>query len=152
MQSYLKSTFQAPLPFVRIALTLLICHNRKGKSCKRKLRLTQVIITTYGSAFQTEPVHVSDWKEGERGAALTSTSPVKSLYLSRMTGSAGFSLKVLERSRNCCSGAEGVEQISLSPRLWLRLWDPANTHTRCFNYRFPLHFIYYLALCVYPVL
>lgn len=58
---------------------------------------------------------------------LTSTSPVRSLYLSLMTGSAGFSLRVLERSlKVLCSGAgEGGERpISLSPRLWLRLWEP----------------------------
>ena len=57
---------------------------------------------------------------------LTSTSPVRSLYLSRMTGRAGFSLSVLERSLKGCSKAgEGEERlISLSPRLRLLLCDP----------------------------
>lgn len=56
---------------------------------------------------------------------LTSTSPVRSLYLSRMTGRAGFSLRVLERSLKGCSKAEGEERlISLSPRLKLLLCDP----------------------------
>lgn len=59
-------------------------------------------------------------------AQLTSTSPVRSLYLSRMTGSAVFSLRVLERSLKGCSRAgEGEERlISLSPRLKLLLCDP----------------------------
>lgn len=57
---------------------------------------------------------------------LTSTSPVRSLYLSRMIGRAGFSLRVLERSLKGCSKAgEGEERlISLSPRLRLLLCDP----------------------------
>ncbi len=57
---------------------------------------------------------------------LTSTSPVRSLYLSLMTGRAGFSLRVLERSLKGCSGAGdgGERPISLSPKLWLRLWEP----------------------------
>lgn len=60
---------------------------------------------------------------------LTSTSPVRSLYLSRMTGRAGFSLRVLERSLKGCSRAgEGEERlISLSPRLKLLLCDPGRS-------------------------
>ena len=62
----------------------------------------------------------------EESPLLTSTSPVRSLYLSRMTGRAGFSLRVLERSLEGCSKArEGEERlISLSPRLKLLLCDP----------------------------
>lgn len=61
--------------------------------------------------------------------SLTSTSPVRSLYLSRMTGRAGFSLRVLERSLKGCSKAgEGEERlISLSPRLKLLLCDPGRS-------------------------
>ena len=65
-----------------------------------------------------------------REALLTSTSPVKSLYLSLMTGRAGFPLRVLERSLKGCSGAGagGERPISFSPKLWLRLWEPERRH------------------------
>lgn len=61
-------------------------------------------------------------QEGPR-QLLTSTSPVRSLYLSLITGSAGFSLRVFERSLNGCSRAGRGEErlISLSPRLRLLL-------------------------------
>lgn len=59
---------------------------------------------------------------------LTSTSPVRSLYLSLITGKAGFSVTVCDLSLNAGSGAGGVRLISLSPRLRLLLWDPVKTH------------------------
>lgn len=52
---------------------------------------------------------------------LTSTSPVRSLYLSLITGKAGFSVTVCDLSLNAGSGADGVRVISLSPRLRLLL-------------------------------
>lgn len=57
---------------------------------------------------------------------LTSTSPVRSLYLSLITGRAGFSLRVFDLSLKGCSRAGRGEErlISLSPRLRLLLWDP----------------------------
>lgn len=67
----------------------------------------------------------------QEAAQLTSTSPVRSLYLSRMTGSAVFSLRVLDRSLKGCSRAgEGEDRlISLSPRLKLLLCDPGSGRT-----------------------
>lgn len=67
----------------------------------------------------------------QEAAQLTSTSPVRSLYLSRMTGSAVFSLRVLDRSLKGCSRAgEGEDRlISLSPRLKLLLCDPGSERT-----------------------
>lgn len=68
---------------------------------------------------------------------LTSTSPVRSLYLSLITGRAGFSLRVLERSLKGCSRAGRGEErlISLSPRLRLLLWDPKKSGcTKLFLY------------------
>lgn len=57
---------------------------------------------------------------------LTSTSPVRSLYLSLITGRAGFSLRVFDLSLKGCSRAGRGEErlISLSPRLRLLLCDP----------------------------
>lgn len=75
-----------------------------------------------GRYFAASPVSISLFAED----LLTSTSPVRSLYLSLMTGRVGFSFSVLDRSLKGCSGAGdgGERPISFSPKLWLRLWEP----------------------------
>lgn len=137
---YLQSALQTPLPFVRISLTLLpgvFGRETVGeKERKRWNRMRALFIEKPQAVFNKEnPSVCSKRMREERNREskwLTSTSPVRSLYLSRMIGSAGFSFRVLERSLKGCSGAgEGMDRtISFSPRLWLRLWEPLhNTMT-----------------------
>ncbi len=131
---YQQSALQTPLPFVRITLTLLPQVFGRGTVGEKERKMKQnesfVHWETSGCIQQGEPVCVLKenvcTKENRESEWLTSTSPVRSLYLSRMIGSAGFSFRVLDRSLKGCSGAgEGMDRtISFSPRLWLRLWDP----------------------------
>lgn len=116
-QTDLQSTFQTPLPLVCITLTFLQQHriiilspmSTKAKDKKDFCQLYCLLVCLLLIA-----------------GLLTSTSPVRSLYLSLMTGRVAFSFRVLDRSLNGCSGAGdgGERPISFSPRLWLRLWEP----------------------------
>lgn len=130
---YLQSALQTPLPFVRISLALLPgVFGRETVGEKEEKDETEWELCSLRNLRLYSTRRTGLCAQRERGRRrteskwLTSTSPVRSLYLSRMIGSAGFSFRVLERSLKGCSGAgEGMDRtISFSPRLWLRLWEP----------------------------
>lgn len=124
----LESALQTPLPLECVPLALLQQeHNMISNEPKENS-----LVLCWNLVLDNS----------QRRALLTSTSPVRSLYLSLMTGRAGVSLRVLDRSLKGCSGAGdgGERPISLSPKLWLRLWEPdakreAQSHLGFFLYQ-----------------
>lgn len=112
-----------------------VCMRDSGRKRKKRWnRMRALFIEKPQAVFNKENLSVCSKRLREernrKSKWLTSTSPVRSLYLSRMIGSAGFSFRVLERSLKGCSGAgEGMDRtISFSPKLWLRLWEPLHKY------------------------